>query len=481
MNTKSIRKNYIYNVSYQILTMITPLITAPYISRVLNADGIGIYSFSNAVVSVFVLFATIGTSLYGQREISYVRDDENKRSTIFFNVLLLRLISSSIVMVCYSIYLNSLKENKVLFGIVGLNILAVALDVSWFFQGLEEFGKIVLRNVIIKIVNIIFIFIFVKEKNDLIIYISGIVFLTIFSNLSLWPYLKKYIKKVPLKCIKPFNDLKVVFSLFVPIIAIQIYTVLDKAMIGFLTADAFENGYYEQAMKISKLTVTIVTSLGTVMIPRIGNCFELNQLDKIKDYMYRGFRFVFCLGMPLCFGLISIADNFVPWFFGEGYEPVINLLKITSLLIVILGISNLIGMQYLVPTKRENDLSKSVIVGAASNFFLNLLLIPLYGSLGAVIASVLAELAVTIVQLIMVRKIFSFKHILRTNYVYVLAGVVMFIIVCLISKYFTSSIFNTILLILVGASIYTITLIVCKDDFFLDNIKSIIKKSRLKK
>lgn len=239
---KSIKKNYIYNLSYQILLLITPFITTPYVSRVLCADGIGTVSYTDSVVSYFVLFATMGVTTYGQREISYVQKSVEDRSVVFWNTKLLEFCTAGILMVAYTIFAFQ-QDNTTLYLIYGFNIVAVFFDVTWFFQGMEEFGKIVLRNVIFKVISIVYIFAVVKSKDDLILYVIGITVFAVISNISLWFYLPKYINKVDVRLIHPFQNIGTVISLFIPTIAIQIYTVLDKTMIGVITKNEFENGY----------------------------------------------------------------------------------------------------------------------------------------------------------------------------------------------------------------------------------------------
>ena len=245
MAKKSIKKNYIYNTCYQILMLLTPLITTPYISRVLGADGIGQVSYAESIVSYFVLFATLGISTYGQREISYVQDSKKDRSIVFWNTKFLQVVISSIVLGVYFSYLIVTKSG-ILYYILAVNILAVIFDVAWFFQGLEEFGKTVLRNVIFKFINIAYVFLVIKTKEDVLWYAFGLTFFALLSNISLWGYLPKYIQKISIKELSPFKSLPVVLSLFIPTIAIQVYTVLDKTMIGMITNSSFENGYYEQ-------------------------------------------------------------------------------------------------------------------------------------------------------------------------------------------------------------------------------------------
>lgn len=475
MTQKSIKKNYIYNLAYQILTLITPLITTPYLSRVFGADGVGTCSYIESISSYFVLFATLGLTTFGQRETSYVQDDRKKRSIVFWETNIIELIASTLCIVAYVAF-SFMQTNKELYLVLVLNLLSVIANISWFFQGLEEFGKIVLRNIIFKFINIIYIFAVVKTKNDLILYLFGVAFFGLINNLSYWISVPKYIDKPRLKELHPTKHIKTVISLFVPTIAMQVYTVLDKTMIGVITKNAFENGYYEQALKISKLILTIVTSLGTVMIPRIGYHYSKGDTEIVKGYMYRAYKFVWLCGMPLTFGLIAVSNNFVPWFFGKGYEKVVPLLGILSFLILAIGINNVTGMQYLMPTKRENIFSATVIIGAATNFAMNFFLIQLFQSTGAAIASVVAETTIAIIQIYIVRKELSPFEIIKCGVNYFIAVGVMFAVLLLIRGFFFPSILHTFELVMIGAIIYGVVLIIMKDEFLLSNMSMISKK-----
>ena len=477
MEKKSIKKNYIYNLVYQIFLLLTPFITTPYISRVIGADGIGTVSYAESVVSYFVLFATLGITTYGQREISYVQDSIEKRSELFWNTKILEILSSTIVLITYLIFVG-FQNNNDIFLILSFNIVAVFVDITWLLQGLEEFGKIVVRNLILRIFSIIFIFMFVKTSNDVFLYAFGLAFFPFIGNLSLWLYLPKYIKRISIKRIRPFRNIRTILSLFVPTIAVQVYTVLDKTMIGVITNNSFENGYYEQASKICKMVLTLVTALGTVMIPRIGYYFNNNRQDEVKNLMYRSYRFVLFLGIPLTCGLIGISSTFVPWFFGNGFDKVSILIPILSLLIIAIGVSSVTGMQYLIPTKRQNILSISVLLGALINFSLNMVLIRIYASVGAAIASIVAEMLVTISQLYFVRKELSIFRIFVQGKNYYIAGITMLCAIKLISVNISSCLFNTIFLIFLGVFWYFSMLIVLKDDFFLYYINIFTRKIR---
>ena len=476
---KSIKKNYIYNVSYQILSLITPLITTPYLSRTLGADGIGTVSFAESVVSYFVLFATFGMTTYGQREISYVQDNKSRRTIVFWETKLLEVITSCVAMIIY-IPLALRQQNQMMYLVLALNIMAVTADVTWFFQGMEEFGKIVIRNIFFKIINIIYIFAFVKTKNDIVIYAFGIAFFLFLSNASLWVYLPKYICRFKLKDIHPFKNIGVVISLFVPTIAVQVYTVLDKTMIGLITQSAYENGYYEQAIKISKVVLTIVTSLGTVMIPRVGYHYAKGELDKVNYYMYRAYCFVWFMGIPICFGLQGIASNFVPWFYGPGFDKVVPLLSILGFLVLSIGINNVTGIQYFIPTQRQNLFTLTVVIGAVVNFALNLVLIHYFQSIGAAISSVVAETVIALVQIYIVRKELSPKIIFISAWHYLIAGVIMFLALKIMDYVLSPNWVHTFIMIGVGASLYIGVLILIRDDFLMTNLNNVKNKLLMK-
>ena len=476
---KSIKKNYIFNLIYQIVLVVTPLITIPYLSRVLNADGIGEVSFAESVVSFFVLFANLGIGTYGQREISYYQDNKSKRSEVFWNTFILKIITSFLIFIVYLVVVLIYFKSKIYF-ILSLNILAILFDTTWFFQGIEEFGKIVSRNIFFKLLSVAFIFLFIKERNDAVLYAFSIGFFLLLSNLSLYIYVKKYVDKINLKKISPFRDFMIVISLFVPTIGIQIYTVLDKTMIGLITNNNYENGYYDISVRISKILLTIITSLSIAVIPRIGLLYNKKEYKTISDLMYKSYRFVWLVGIPLSLGLIAISNNFIPWFLGGGYDKAIILVRILSFLIIAIGINNITGVQYLIPTKRQNSFTMSVMLGAGLNLCLNIFLIRYFMSIGAAIASIIAETFIALFQLYMIRSEISLKRVIIEGKIYFIAGIVMFTVTSYMSNNLNPSIHNSIFIIFVGAIIYFTVIIIMRDNFVLENINSILSKTKLR-
>lgn len=466
---KSIKKNYIYNVIYQILLLVVPLITTPYVSRVLSVDGIGLYSYANSIVSYFVLVATLGTTTFGQRQISYNHDNKEELSRTFWELFIFRTLTSAFTLAVYFVIFTIVyQENQLIYLIFSLNIINVIFDISWFFQGLEEFGKTVLRNIIFKILSVVAIFVFVRTQNDLWLYVLFMIAFTVLGNLTMWLYLPKYLCKV--KGIRPFRDTKSIIQFFIPTVATQIYTVLDKSMIGWFTDGTTENGYYEQAEKISKIALAVVTSLGTVMIPRISKVFKDGNIEKVRYYLYKSYRFVWMLSIPIMFGLVAISDIFVPVFFGDGYEKCEILIPIFSLLTIIIGLSNVNGMQLFVPTGRQNILTLTVVVGAIVNIIFNLILIPLFASIGACIASVIAEFCVTLVGFIYikVKDKMPISPIFKSSIKYWIAGTVMFGALIGLKFVLDSNIIGLVISIISGILIYFILLLIMKDSFLYE-------------
>ncbi|MBR0039367.1 MAG: flippase [Lachnospiraceae bacterium] len=463
-----IKKNYIYNVLYQVLLVIIPLITIPYLSRTLGPSGIGTVSFAESIVSYFVLFANLGINIYGQREISYAQDDKSRRSIVFYNVFITKLIISLVVLFVYALCYFTILHS-IIYLILSLQIISVIFDITWFFQGIEEFDKIVIRNTIIKLLNIIFIYTLVKGKDSVIIYCVSVVLFPLLGFLSLWPNLSSYLEKIDVSKINISNVLKISLTLFLPTIAIQVYTVLDKTMIGIITKDALENGYYEQSIKISRSLLMLITALSTVVIPRVGYYYDKNDHDMVKDILYRSYRFVFMMSIPMCFGLYFVSYNFIPWFLGAGFNKSIILVQIFSLLIICISLSNVTGMQYFVPTKQQNKLTISVCIGAVVNFILNCLLIPNFKSIGAALASVIAEAIITIVQFILAKDYISISKILKNAIKYLISGIVMMIILFAFARNREPSIFNSLIISAIGATSYFTVLLMLKDEFLLDN------------
>ena len=470
---KSIAKNYIYNLIYQMLTIVLPLITTPYLSRVLGAENIGIYGYTLSIVTYFVLFGTLGIAMYGQREIAYVQNDKTKQSKTFWEIVITRFITLTIASVTFYITFCIRGEYTTYYTILLLELLANALDISWYYQGIEDFGKTVIRNLVVKVLSLVCIFVFVKTQADLWKYMLIYVLANALGNATMWLYLPKMLQKISLKTLEFKKHIKPVLSLFVPQIATQIYVVLDKTMIGNITNNMSDVGFYEQAQKIVKTAMLVVTALGTVMNSRIANAFAENKKEDVKKYLMQAFNIVWMLGIPITLGIMAVSSNLVPWFYGEGYEPVIQLLIATSPILLAIGLNNVTGIQYLIQTKQQKNYTISVTIGAIVNVIFNFILINLIGTVGAAISSVLAEFTILSVHFIYMRKDIKILDVLKSSIKYLISGLIMYVIVLSISKLISSSILNTFILIAIGAIIYFVILLILRDKFLNDIINAV--------
>ncbi len=473
--SKSIKKNYIYNTSYQILVLIIPFITIPYISRTLTASSIGRFTFVNSILQYFTLFAGMGIAIFGQREISYYQDDRKERSRVFWELKFLSLINVTICMIIYLTLVNTYAhQNFKMYMIVSLHIITIVFEAGWFFAGMEEFGLLVSISFVLKILQTACIFIFIKAPNHIDRYAFNISFFWFLGSAIQCCFLPKYIDKPDIKNLRPFRNIKTIWSLFIPTIASSVYSILDTTMIGLFTDTSYENGYYELCMRVIRIILLTVTSLSNVMVPRIGYLFKKNDKEQIQRYMYLSYRFIWFIGVPLCLGLIAVSDNFVYWFFGEDSARIAELLKISSFLIVIIGINSITGGQYLIPTGRQNQYTLSIIIGATVNLCMNIFLIRYFYAYGAVVASVSAEGVIALVELYFVRKELSLMKILLSLRNYLLAGGCMLGILIAIGKNWPSSPVNTFTLIFTGAAIYFTVLLILRDEFSMNNVKKIL-------
>lgn len=482
MKDKSVTKNYIYNLSYQILVLIVPLITTPYVSRVLGAENIGIYSYTTSIVTYFILLGSLGISMYAQREIAYVQDKKIRKSKIFWEIIFLKVITMTITLFIYYFVCIKGTQYQIYYKILVLELVSNCIDIAWFFQGMEEFKKTVARNILIKLISVVSIFIFVRSQDDLINYFIIYVISNLLGNITLWLYLPKYIVKIRMRSLRILKHLKPTILLFIPQIAVQLYVVLDKVMLGIIISDKSEVAYYEQSQKIVKLLLTIITSLGTVMIPRIANNFIKGEKGKVKEYLSKSFNFVLFLSIPMIIGIIIISDKFVPIFFGAGYEEVSLLMKVISPIILIIGLSNVIGSQYLLPTKRQKEYTISVVIGALVNFLLNIMLIKSLKSLGASIATVIAEISVTAIQIYYIRKEFKISELIKKSRNYIIASIIM-LCVCILLGYVLrnriSNLFVLLLQVFAGIITYIGLNITFKDEFVIylkNKIKNFYKR-----
>jgi O-antigen/teichoic acid export membrane protein len=479
----SLKRNYFFSIMYQVLSVITPLITAPYVSRVLGAAGIGQYSYTQSIVIYFSLIASLGSGVYGLRGIAAKREDKNELSKFFWEIFLLRVSSTIVCLFIYSTtILQFYKQYKVLFLIQTLDLIAIAVDISWFYQGLENFKKTVTRQILIKILSVVAVLMFVKKSSDVPTFVMCYSLPILIGNLILWPGVEKELKIVSLKILKtinPFVHLKGVSELSVPCIAILLFSYIDKVMIGSITGTIAENGYYEQAMKIIYLGINIITALSTVLMPRIALCYHKGEKAKVCNYLLKCSKIIFLLGGFIGAGVFAVSSNFVPWFLGDSFLKSVLIMKLLSPLIIMKGMETLLGNAYLIASFQQNKYSISIWIGAGLNVAVNALLIPRFQSVGACIASLISEMVFLWLMLHFSKNVLQMGALFKEVAKYVLASVVAIVSLTPLSMYLAASIFHSMILIILLIVVYCGVLAVLRDEFYLKTAQSVLDKGKM--
>lgn len=465
MNTPSIKKNIIISTFYQILSVITPLITAPYISRIIGPRGIGAYSYTSSIQLYFSLFAALGTADYGMREIARVRLNKKERSEVFFEIELVSVLTSLAMLILWFIFVGFQKEYKVMYLILTLNLFNTMLDISWFFDGLEQFQYTVTKNAIVRIIGVILILLFIKSPKDINLYVLIMIGSTLLGTMTMWLSLPKFVIKTRIDISSLKRHFHETMVYFIPTIATSIYTSMDKTLIGLITHSDTENAYYEQATKIINLIKGVTfTAVNSVLGARISFLFAKKKYGEIKTRLQDSINYILLIGVGVGFGLLSISDTFVPVFFGAGWEKVVLILKIFSPQVIIIGISNCLGSQYYTPAGLRKQSSIYIIIGAIVNLLLNLILIPYFASAGATVASIIAELSITILYLKYSNGYLNTKYIFTVLWKKIVAGAVMSIVIYILGFVGDLNIIRLLLQFIGGTLTYFAVLVLLKDN-----------------
>ena len=475
----SLKKNYLYRVFYEVLILITPFITTPYISRVIGADGVGDYSFTHSIITYFMLFGALGTTSYGTREIAQVRNDNKKASRLFWEIELMTVVTTGACLLIWIAVIAFGGKYSLLYLALTPFLLSTMFDISWYFTGLEKIKNIVIRNSLVRIIGIVLLFVLVKSKDDIIMYCVINSCTALLGNLSMWLYLPGLLEKVNPKEFKYRHHFHETLVYFIPTIATSVYMVLDKTLIGAITGSSYQNGYYEQATKIIKIVKSVVfVAVNSIMTARMSYLFAEKRFTEIKQKISKSLDFILLLGVGSMFGLLGISYRFVPVFFGDGFEPVELLICIMSPLIIIIGISNCLGSQYYTPSGKRAQSAKYIIVGAVVNFVLNLCFIPFLSAVGAVIASVFAELVITSLYIKNCDGYLTVNIIGRMLWKKMIAGSLMTAVVYALGKVPWGNVLVLIIQMICGVGVYCLSLRLLKDKIYFDVFNMVLKKIR---
>ncbi|WP_410514285.1 flippase [Paenibacillus sp. BR2-3] len=476
---KSIKNNFIYNTLNKVFNILFPLITFPYVARILTVDGIGKIDFSMSVIQYFILLSQVGIPIYGIRECAKYRDDKEKLAKTVQEILVVNLI---MILVSYILFMVSIlsidkfQDYKSLLILMSFLILTTNIGFEWFYQAIEEYRYITIINIFVKIVTLILVFTMIRTDSDYFIYSLITVLSISLGHIYNFFYINKHIKLF--KIHKNYNlkrHMKPIMFLFFMSLSVSIYVNLDSIMLGFMSGDE-SVGLYVAANKMIKVVLALVTSLGMVLLPRMSYYIENNKINEINLLTRKSIDFTLMVSIPATFGIIMLSKAIIMLFAGEDFLEAIITIRILSPIIVFIAISNLVGIQILVSHGREKITLISTIVGAMVNFSLNIILIPKFHQNGAALGSLIAEVSVTLIQLFFafsyIRSNINFKNI----FIYLIGGILITITCVGIGTFNFGLIINTLLSVFSSVIIYFGYLYLLKNDLLFDFISKMPRK-----
>ena len=430
------QKNILLNTLFNLLTLIYPLVMAPFTSRVLGAEKLGIYYYVYAIATYFTLFALLGVNNYGNRSVSMVRDDKEKLNATFNSIFLMQLITAMFTTAVYFLFtFGVVKENKTIFFIQSLFVVSEMFNINWLFLGLEKFMLPIIRNTLVKIVSLVLIILLVKTPDDLPLFTLIMSASFLFSQLGMWVNLRKYVKfKLP-RLSACIPHIKPNIMLFLPAMAISLFVHMDKVMLGIFS-NMRQVGYYENAEKIARvIPVSIINAFNTVMLPKMSNMAAKSETAKAKEYITKSMQVMMICACALSFGIAAVAMEFAPFFLGKEFAHIGILVILLTPSVLASSWNSVIRTQYLIPNMKEKIYLGSAIAGAVVNLIVNYLLIGTYGALGAIIGTLFAYFAVVIYQTVAVRKELPVTLFLTQTVPYLLIGLVMFVAVRVVAHF----------------------------------------------
>ena len=450
-------KNYIYNFSNQILMLILPFITTPYVTRVFTSSELGSYGYYNSIVSYFALLATLGIGNYAVKEIS---SNSSNRSKVFWEIYSIQLVFSFLSLGLYILLcLVNHSFHNVIAYIVGITLLSRAIDISWLFQGVEDFRSLTFRSVMIKLIGVVSIFIFIKEESDLYLYIFLLVFYELLGQIIMWIPAKNWLQKPVFSLKDSIKHLNSVFILFIPQVAISLYALLDRTLLGALVSTR-DVGIFEQGSKLVNLLLVVVTTLSGVILPHISNLISEGQKEKVNQFYEFSFLVYNVVIFPMIAGMLIVNDNFVQFFLGSEFQDAKYAIMIMVWNMFFIGWTNIMGIQILIPHNKHKQFMVSTTIPAFFSITCNLVLIPYLGYIGASITSVLTESVVWIIQLYYARDIMKELTILPHMIKVALATAVMTLILVVVKSWIHfSPMLNVMILVVTGILIYFVIVI----------------------
>ena len=480
----SIKKNYLLNLINSGTQVLFPFISFPYVSRIMMADGIGQVNFYGSIVQYIILACSLGIPMYGIREIARVREDrlalqQTTAELLSLHTLLTLGGYAVIALLCLTV--GRIQENIPLFLIVSMNLFFTTIGCEWFYQGIEDFGYITVRGIIVKTLSLIFLFLFVKSKDQLLLYGLYTVLGALGGNVFNFFRLRKYVnpREIDWKGLALNSHLKAALAVFLFTVVTSIYMQLSSVLLGFMRDDE-QVGYYAVGMKIVRMVMMVSSAFGAVMLPRVSNIVAEKRLDEFERLSSKAFEFMVFLTLPMAVGMILVSPYVVPVLCGPGYGPSVPVSVITSSVIFVIGLSNVLGMQIFYPLGKIGLVNLCTGIGAFTGLVFNLLLIKPLGATGSAIATVAAEAAVTLSMMILGRKYVPFTVSWHRYLDYIIGAAAMAAVVLLLRTYVhLADALMLVLLCAAGVLVYAGILAVRNNVFYLevkDRLAALLKK-----
>lgn len=445
-------KNLIYQSMYQVLKILMPLITVPIVSHSLGATGVGKYSFANSIAQYFVLITALGLPLYGTREIAKNGNDKYLLSKKFWTLEGFSILLTILVLIFYVIVGLLFNLGPVYF-VQSLLVIGAGLDVSWFFMGIEDFKKITIVNFFLQIISFLLIVTQINSSQDLLKYTFILSIINILSSITLWYFVKSKVCFVRPEFVQMWRALKSSAVLFIPQVAIILYTNLNKTMLGSLGSSSAV-GIFSNALLVTNVFITLISSVDTVLMPHATRLFNKNNYSEGYKMIERVLNLEAYFTIAIAAGIVALSSKLIPWFFGSSFLHMTNVLSILSLLVVVIPGGMSISRQYLIPQDRIKEYNNSVYLGAVISIILNFILIPTLGTIGAAIVSVLVE---TLIWLIRLWDFWKNTHLSYSGWqilINVVTGVLMIIIIRGGTANMPANPLTTILQVIIGVILY---------------------------
>lgn len=474
---QSVKVNYILNLINTGTQMLFPLITFPYVCRVIEADGIGQINFFQSIISYISLFTCLGIPMYAIREIARDRSDVVQMNQTAMEILLLHsmltLVGYAIVAIlCLTV--PQIQVNIPLFLILSLTIFFTAIGCEWFYQGIEDFKYITIRGLIIKTVSVVLLFIFVKSKTDLLYYGCYTVFGVLGGNIFNFFRLRKYIHRenIIFSELHIKRHVKPVLKVFSFSVVTSIYLQLNTVLLGFLK-NALAVGYFAAATKVMQMLLTMSACLGSVMMPRASHLIAENKEDEFNRLIQKSYDFTLAIALPMTIGLIFCAPSLITALCGVKFEHSILPSQIIAPIILMVAISNVFGIQVLFPKGKINIVTLCCVIGAVADLILNLCLIPFFSYIGTSIAYLGAEVATTVSMYFIGRRYIPIIYFKKSHLTYALGCIVMAFALYGLSLLQLPALTILLLQACCGVLAYFIILCICKDEMLVQILSKI--------